>query len=291
MSHEPGLERAASGEVHQLQGKSIRFTRRVKWATPSAAAARWCLLSSGTAAVTTKNRRAADGFRRPSCSSTHPSRSTPRLRRRWAEGSANRSAFSLPPSRCPQGFSKDDTHVPRVAGLCRRASLGTAASATPPRGHREQTPVTDAMCRSTSMSRRALPDRWHCKPAKPHRITSSRSVSNCRRHSGTVTFFDGTPQRPVELAAPAQAGLLVGRVYRLRVTNMPEFPNGEFFPSIDLVDRLHPPPGQVERFPVEMELFPEEFTGTENGRMQLRRSCISNNQTSCRRSTSTVKSG
>ncbi len=85
--------------------------------------------------------------------------------------------------------------------------------------------------------------------------------------SGTVTFFDGTPQRPVELAAPAQAGLLVGRMYRLRVTDMPEFPNGEFYPSIELVDRLHPPPGQAERFPVEIELFPEEFVGANNGRM------------------------
>lgn len=85
--------------------------------------------------------------------------------------------------------------------------------------------------------------------------------------TGTVTFFDGSPQRPVDLAAPAQAGLLVGRMYRLRVTNLPEFPNGEFFPSIELVDRLHPPPGQAERFPVEIELFPEEFVGADNGRM------------------------
>lgn len=85
--------------------------------------------------------------------------------------------------------------------------------------------------------------------------------------TGTVTFFDGTPQRPVELAAPAQAGLLVGRMYRLRVTDLPEFPNGEFYPSIELVDRLHPPPGQAERFPVEIELFAEEFFGADNGRM------------------------
>ncbi|HET6422557.1 MAG TPA: hypothetical protein VFG20_02665 [Planctomycetaceae bacterium] len=85
--------------------------------------------------------------------------------------------------------------------------------------------------------------------------------------TGTVTFFDGSPQRPVDLAAPAQAGLLVGRMYRLRVTDLPEFPGGEFYPSIELVDRLHPPPGQAERFPVEIELFPEEFAGADNGRM------------------------
>ncbi len=85
--------------------------------------------------------------------------------------------------------------------------------------------------------------------------------------TGTVTFFDGTPERPVELAAPAQAGLLVGRMYRLRVAGLPEFPNGEFYPSIELIDRLHPPPGQAERFPVEIELLAEEFQGADNGRM------------------------
>lgn len=85
--------------------------------------------------------------------------------------------------------------------------------------------------------------------------------------TGTVTFFDGTPQRPVELASPAQAGVLVGRLYRLRVTDMPEFPGAEFYPSIELVDRLHPPPGQAERFPVEIELYPEEFAGAAKGRM------------------------
>ena len=85
--------------------------------------------------------------------------------------------------------------------------------------------------------------------------------------TGTVTFFDGSPQRPVSLAAPAQVGLYVGRMYRLRVTDLPEFPGGEFYPSIELVDRLHPPPGQAERFPVEIELFAEEFKGSDNGRM------------------------
>lgn len=85
--------------------------------------------------------------------------------------------------------------------------------------------------------------------------------------TGTVTFFDGTPNRPIDLATPAQAGLLVGRMYRLRVTDMPEFPKAEFYPSIELVDRLHPPPGQAERFPVEIELYPEEFLGADHGRM------------------------
>lgn len=85
--------------------------------------------------------------------------------------------------------------------------------------------------------------------------------------TGKVTFFDGSPQRPLTYDAPAQAGLLVGRMYRLRISDMPELPQGELFPSIELVDQLHPPPGQAERFPVEVELLPEEIAWAANGRM------------------------
>src|SRR5262249_31911856 len=52
--------------------------------------------------------------------------------------------------------------------------------------------------------------------------------------TGVVTFFEGTPDRAYDLPAPAQAALLVGRMYRLRVSGLPEFPGMEFFPSIEL---------------------------------------------------------
>ena len=63
-----------------------------------------------------------------------------------------------------------------------------------------------------------------------------------------MTFYEGAPDRSYELAAPAQAGLLVGRVYRLKISNMPDFPGVEFFPSIELIDRLHLKPGELEMY-------------------------------------------
>lgn len=77
--------------------------------------------------------------------------------------------------------------------------------------------------------------------------------------TGTVTFYEGTPDRAIGLPAPAQASLIVGRMYRLKISNLPEFPGVEFFPSIELIDRLHPPAGQVEDFPVEFEFTIEEL--------------------------------
>lgn len=83
---------------------------------------------------------------------------------------------------------------------------------------------------------------------------------------GKVTFYE-TWDRPVELEAPAQAGLLVGRMYRLKITGLEDFKGVEFFPSIELVDRLHPPAGREEDFPVDFEFTLEEFEWAAKGRL------------------------
>ena len=85
--------------------------------------------------------------------------------------------------------------------------------------------------------------------------------------TGVVTYFEGTPDRAYALAAPAQASLLVGRVYRLRVSDMPEFPGVDLFPSIELIDRLHPPVGRAEDFPIEFELTLDELEWAAAGRL------------------------
>jgi hypothetical protein len=85
--------------------------------------------------------------------------------------------------------------------------------------------------------------------------------------TGVVTIHDGSLDRAQHIAAPAQFGLLVGASYRLHVSDLPEFPNQDFFPSIELIDQLHPPPGQAARFPVEIELLADELTWVSNGRL------------------------
>jgi hypothetical protein len=88
--------------------------------------------------------------------------------------------------------------------------------------------------------------------------------------TGVVTFFEGSSDRAYDLAAPAQAGLLVGQMYRLRVSNMPEFPGVDFFPSVEVIDRLHPPAGKVDEFPVEFELTLEELDWAVSGRLMTK---------------------
>jgi hypothetical protein len=66
------------------------------------------------------------------------------------------------------------------------------------------------------------------------------------------------------------AGMQIGYVYRLRVANIPDHEGEEVFPTIELVDRLYPPPGQAARFPVPVELTAEEIALALEGRFVTR---------------------
>src|SRR5262245_2851932 len=54
-------------------------------------------------------------------------------------------------------------------------------------------------------------------------------------------------------------GMQIGHVYRLKVGNIPFHEGEEVYPTIELVDRLYPPPGQATRFPIPIELTKEEL--------------------------------
>ena len=53
-------------------------------------------------------------------------------------------------------------------------------------------------------------------------------------------------------------GLLVGQVYRFRLSEIPLHRGVVLYPTVELIDRLYPPPGQAVKFPV-----PIEFTEAE----------------------------
>jgi hypothetical protein len=66
------------------------------------------------------------------------------------------------------------------------------------------------------------------------------------------------------------AGMLIGQVYRLKVGNIPGHEGQEVFPTIEVIDRLYPPPGQAARFPIPIELTAEELMYALDGRYVLR---------------------
>jgi hypothetical protein len=65
-------------------------------------------------------------------------------------------------------------------------------------------------------------------------------------------------------------GLAIGPVYRLKVTEIPDYPGLEVFPTVEVVGRLFPPPGQRLRFPIPIELTLDELLLAAEGRFITR---------------------
>ena len=61
------------------------------------------------------------------------------------------------------------------------------------------------------------------------------------------------------LPTPVTLGMLVAPVYRLRVRNIPYHPGVELFPTIEIIDRLYPPPAEATRFPIPIEITQEDL--------------------------------
>jgi len=75
------------------------------------------------------------------------------------------------------------------------------------------------------------------------------------------------------------AGMLIGQVYRLRVSNIKFREGEEVFPTIEVIDRLYPPPGQAARFPIPIELTDEELKMALDGQYVLRVIYVENPRT------------
>jgi hypothetical protein len=68
----------------------------------------------------------------------------------------------------------------------------------------------------------------------------------------------------------ALAGMLIGQVYRLKVTGIDQRPGMEVYPSVEVIDRLYPPAGQAPKFPIPIELTQEELEMALDGKYVMR---------------------
>lgn len=84
-----------------------------------------------------------------------------------------------------------------------------------------------------------------------------------------VVEFIGPPGTQISVAAqgafvepqpmPQLGSMLVGPLYRVRITGLPHEPGREVFPTVELIDKLCPPPGQEMKFPIPIELTEEDL--------------------------------
>ncbi len=85
--------------------------------------------------------------------------------------------------------------------------------------------------------------------------------------TGQVTFFSHARSKPLVAAAPAQAAIALGHSYRLQISNIQDYPGVELYPTIELVDVLHPPAGQEDQFPIPVTITEEEIDQALSGRL------------------------
>ena len=71
-------------------------------------------------------------------------------------------------------------------------------------------------------------------------------------------------------AAPRRVGLLIGSVYRLRVTNIPRAEGIEIYPTIEVIDRTFAPADQQVRFAIRVELPQEDLELAIEGKFVTR---------------------
>ena len=84
---------------------------------------------------------------------------------------------------------------------------------------------------------------------------------------GLVSFYTPEQPQPVLTHAPAQAAMLIGPVYRLKIAGLPEYPGVELYPTIEVTDRLHPPAGQENEWPIPVDITTEEIEAVLQDRM------------------------
>lgn len=84
---------------------------------------------------------------------------------------------------------------------------------------------------------------------------------------GQVTWYSPGKDGTLVGSAPSMAGLLVGPVYRIKISDMPEYPGVVLYPSIEMVDRLHPPAGREAEFPVIIPFTEYELETAAQGRL------------------------
>lgn len=88
-----------------------------------------------------------------------------------------------------------------------------------------------------------------------------------RAMKGRVTWHYSAGRKTETAAAPAFARVSLGAVYRFRIHDIEKHPGVSLYPSIELIDRLHPPAGKADKYPVPIEFTSAEIDQAAAGRM------------------------
>jgi len=95
---------------------------------------------------------------------------------------------------------------------------------------------------------------------QPVRMTGPGSVHFALSHSGAF----------VQAEPAIHAGLMIGAIYRFRITRIPLAEGAELYPTIEVIDRTYPPQGLAWKYPIEIRLDQEDLDAALAGQMVTR---------------------
>ncbi len=107
---------------------------------------------------------------------------------------------------------------------------------------------------------------WHSLSAGTT-IGSPQAVRVEVTGGATVSFFDGSAAEVDVQPSPAQTRLAVGHTYRLKITGLPGFPGVDLYPSVEILDQLHPPQGHEDVYSIPLVITQDEIAKALEGRM------------------------
>lgn len=92
-------------------------------------------------------------------------------------------------------------------------------------------------------------------PALTHYVQPVRVVgpTGSRLEIATQGGFKATN------ASKVTVGMRIGPVYRIKISNIPESPGKELYPSVELLNRLYPPEGLENDFPIQVVLGKDDL--------------------------------
>ncbi len=85
----------------------------------------------------------------------------------------------------------------------------------------------------------------------------------------SVALAEGSQFGPLQ-PTPIRVGLLIGPVYRLRLTHIPRHAGEELYPTIEVIDRLYTPVGQEARFAIPIQFHQEDLELALAGKLVTR---------------------
>lgn len=85
-------------------------------------------------------------------------------------------------------------------------------------------------------------------------------------------------QFAADMTSPARVAVLVGPVYRLRMTGIPGEQELELFPTIEVIDRTCPPAEREHRFPIPIEIDEMDIADAIRGEMVMRVIYVEDNE-------------